>query len=537
MKKPNNAFNRTVLAWLFVGFLGTGTALAKEGTARVFPLDPISTPQLKGVTLEDLDDSGYLKNSLLQLLILKNSPYDYPAYSPEGNFVYSPEFWDYTHINPEGIKFDQASTYYYLTTIRKYFEGKFGYKQSEVLHVKMFYPGLEIKDAYFHYDKNGAEILVTIPGDPNRKWAPNYYREYSSLMHEYSHFVFHRAMQDSKYIRPEYSEAAAIDEGIAIFWPSSIMDESRSGVSLYPPGITPPDLKFDAIYDPTLTNLEEKFGSMVGALTSALWDLREHPRIGKTNAEKLLWHAMSLIPHEGALLADVTDTIIRAKTNLPENIQANLYDNYISTVFAKHNIDRRQMNDGVFGILIMIFKEESDDLPGKMDPSEERTVTITFKNTGPQALNEIPKLKFFNPPQNPNTDTVVDTSYSWGINDVIFPATLQPVAPGENAQFTFRIKAPPGPGVYACDWAIVAKDRPSFVVSKNISVGLIKGDANMDGLINLSDAVTILNYLFGNAEDAQILLETSDLNNDRNINISDGIYLLNYLFRAGPPPL
>jgi Zn-dependent M28 family amino/carboxypeptidase len=63
----------------------------------------------------------------------------------------------------------------------------------------------------------------------------------------------------------------------------------------------------------------------------------------------------------------------------------------------------------------------------------------------------------------------------------------------------------------------------------------IKGDANSDALINLSDAIYILNYLFksGLAPDP---LDAGDANCDGTVNLSDAIYLLNYLFKGGLPP-
>jgi nicotinamide riboside kinase len=63
----------------------------------------------------------------------------------------------------------------------------------------------------------------------------------------------------------------------------------------------------------------------------------------------------------------------------------------------------------------------------------------------------------------------------------------------------------------------------------------ILGDANGDGVIDLGDAVQILNYLFkgGPAPDP---LWTGDCNCDGMVDFGDAIYLLNYLFKGGPPP-
>jgi hypothetical protein len=60
-------------------------------------------------------------------VIKKDSPYDYPALAPDGQFLYGPVPWHYKKISPEGLRFDQVSIYYYYTSARKYFEKNFGY--------------------------------------------------------------------------------------------------------------------------------------------------------------------------------------------------------------------------------------------------------------------------------------------------------------------------------------------------------------------------------------------------------------------------
>ncbi len=61
------------------------------------------------------------------------------------------------------------------------------------------------------------------------------------------------------------------------------------------------------------------------------------------------------------------------------------------------------------------------------------------------------------------------------------------------------------------------------------------GDANGDGLVDLGDAVYLLNYLFkgGSAPEP---METGDANCDQVVDLGDVVYILNYLFKGGPPP-
>jgi DNA-binding beta-propeller fold protein YncE len=63
----------------------------------------------------------------------------------------------------------------------------------------------------------------------------------------------------------------------------------------------------------------------------------------------------------------------------------------------------------------------------------------------------------------------------------------------------------------------------------------IRGDANGDGKVDLSDAVMIANYLFkaGGAPDC---LDAADTNDDGEIDISDPVYPLFHLFMGGPEP-
>ena len=64
----------------------------------------------------------------------------------------------------------------------------------------------------------------------------------------------------------------------------------------------------------------------------------------------------------------------------------------------------------------------------------------------------------------------------------------------------------------------------------------VRGDANRDGRIDLTDAVVILDFLFlGNTSmlDCQ---KSADADDNAVVNVSDGIYLLGFQFLGGPPP-
>jgi hypothetical protein len=69
----------------------------------------------------------------------------------------------------------------------------------------------------------------------------------------------------------------------------------------------------------------------------------------------------------------------------------------------------------------------------------------------------------------------------------------------------------------------------------DIRRGFIRGDANKDDGVDISDSVFILNYLFQNGREPPCL-DAADANNDTRIDISDAIWMLNYLFHGGPQP-
>jgi len=68
-------------------------------------------------------------------------------------------------------------------------------------------------------------------------------------------------------------------------------------------------------------------------------------------------------------------------------------------------------------------------------------------------------------------------------------------------------------------------------------VRFIRGDCNGDESINVSDAVLLLNHLFGNGP-APLCMVACDTNGNGNVasDIADAIYGLNFAYLGGPPP-
>ena len=62
-----------------------------------------------------------------------------------------------------------------------------------------------------------------------------------------------------------------------------------------------------------------------------------------------------------------------------------------------------------------------------------------------------------------------------------------------------------------------------------------RGDVDDNGVVNVTDAVAILNFLFS-ATNEPSCKETADVNDDGQVNLTDGVNLLNFLFGGTAPP-
>jgi hypothetical protein len=63
----------------------------------------------------------------------------------------------------------------------------------------------------------------------------------------------------------------------------------------------------------------------------------------------------------------------------------------------------------------------------------------------------------------------------------------------------------------------------------------LRGDANLDGARDISDAVSILRYGFGGGAPLGCM-DAGDTNADSRVDISDAIFLLDFLYKGGRPP-
>ena len=84
--------------------------------------------------------------------------------------------------------------------------------------------------------------------------------------------------------------------------------------------------------------------------------------------------------------------------------------------------------------------------------------------------------------------------------------------------------------VFACLLVLACSLQPRLEAGS-----FVRGDANADGAINMTDAISILSFLFlGGTEPA--CLDAADTDNNEVVQLTDGIYALNFLFSGGAPP-
>ena len=96
----------------------------------------------------------------------------------------------------------------------------------------------------------------------------------------------------------------------------------------------------------------------------------------------------------------------------------------------------------------------------------------------------------------------------------------------------------PGPGGYlVCVQGVGGPGGVSPLVCCQFSVPalFVRGDANVDGAINIADIVTQLAMLFSGVGPVPCR-DAADANDDGAINVADPIYLIWYVLGTGPAP-
>ncbi len=67
------------------------------------------------------------------------------------------------------------------------------------------------------------------------------------------------------------------------------------------------------------------------------------------------------------------------------------------------------------------------------------------------------------------------------------------------------------------------------------SAGYVCGDANGDGMVNVGDAIYIINFVFKGGP-PPVPMNAGDANCDGGVNVGDAVYIINFVFSGGPAP-
>jgi len=89
--------------------------------------------------------------------------------------------------------------------------------------------------------------------------------------------------------------------------------------------------------------------------------------------------------------------------------------------------------------------------------------------------------------------------------------------------------------------AIVARsDVPAVSVRRGVVLignpGFVRADTNGNGLVELSDAIAVLDALFRSTGTVLSCADAADANDDGSLNVSDPVFALGFLFLGGSPP-
>ncbi|MDH4222275.1 MAG: DUF2341 domain-containing protein [candidate division Zixibacteria bacterium] len=81
-----------------------------------------------------------------------------------------------------------------------------------------------------------------------------------------------------------------------------------------------------------------------------------------------------------------------------------------------------------------------------------------------------------------------------------------------------------------------AVDFDTVFIEITPPLNMLRGDANGDSSVSISDIVYIINFLFKKGPSPAVCYKSADANCNYDVSISDIVYLINSLFRGGPPP-
>ncbi len=131
-----------------------------------------------------------------------------------------------------------------------------------------------------------------------------------------------------------------------------------------------------------------------------------------------------------------------------------------------------------------------------------------------------------------DTSTGTIDSWSWDYGDNNGSGSQNPSHTYTSAgtyTVTLTVTNAGGSDTSTCTGCITVTDPPPPP-----SPSFIRGDANQDGTIDITDPIFSLTYLFSSGP--ADCLQALDANDDNGVDLGDAIYILTYLFGSGPAP-
>ncbi len=101
--------------------------------------------------------------------------------------------------------------------------------------------------------------------------------------------------------------------------------------------------------------------------------------------------------------------------------------------------------------------------------------------------------------------------------------------PREFGSFTFTVMATNTDYIYY-------SDEKEYTIEIGQPLANYPGDVNIDGSVDVGDAVYLINYIFKNGS-SPVVADWADSNADCHVNVGDIVYLINFIFRDGAAPL
>jgi len=336
-----------------------------KNVAQVYPIDPVSTPELKNIKLKYLDDSGYLRGKYVRVFLFCAikagtnqciAPPGPPVYSPNHTFMFKPINYSapgYFLPDYQGQHFDEVSLYYGFNLAAEWFDKTLGLKNAKRIRVDAYNPSISGDHAEAAYQDDGTPIL-RFPAKPAGFSA---YRAIKVMFHEVTHMVFIETIKNNDYVFNNVMGATDLtaffmNEGYALYFPCSYYNSSY----FYSPN-RPTDIDFDYNYSYGVPVYGEKSSDGWGilemkevvelkkpsasvqranmlAFAGALWDVRKE--IGPEVLDPMIVKSWRIMPVQktGDFVVDAMVALVQADNKMYNGE----HKQTIISAFAGHNI-------------------------------------------------------------------------------------------------------------------------------------------------------------------------------------------------------